>query len=314
MSRKSKLPSPKSPLKIGTRASPLALAQANEVLSKLSSELELPFDAFEIVKIKTTGDLLAERPLNQLGGKGLFTKEIEECLSSGKIDIAVHSMKDMPVDQPSNLVIDTYLPREDARDAFLSYSYKTIKDLDNGAILGTSSVRRRAQILNIRRDLQIIGFRGNIQTRIQKLKNSNVSATFLALAGLNRLGLSKVPATAIEIEEMLPAIAQGVIGVQRRKEDHCTALLLEFINDCKTKVRVQCERAYLRQLSGSCQTPIAGLATLDKGDIILRAEIIHPDGQEKVMDFGRSLIEDGNELGIDIAEKLKKQVKFDIFF
>ena len=181
------LPSPDAPLKIGTRGSPLALAQAHETRDRLSKAHDLPSDAFEIVVITTTGDRVQDRPLKELGGKGLFTREIEVALSSGEIDIAVHSMKDMPVDQPKGLILDTYLPREDVRDALLGSATK-IADLPEGATVGTSSIRRRAQLQFRRPDLNVVEFRGTVQTRLKKLEDGVAEATFLASAGLNRLG------------------------------------------------------------------------------------------------------------------------------
>ena len=195
------LPSPAAPLKIGTRGSPLALAQAYETRTRLSAAFNLPEEAFEVVVIKTTGDdrtlIDADRPLKEIGNKGLFTKEIEEAMLDGRIDIAVHSCKDMPVEQPAGLVLDCYLPREDVRDAFVSPKFKGLVDLPEGAVVGTSSLRRRAQLLNRFSHLTVVEFRGNVQTRMKKLNDGVAEATFLAQAGLNRLGMDDVPATAI---------------------------------------------------------------------------------------------------------------------
>ena len=300
-------------MRIGTRGSLLAVAQAEEVRNRLSSEFELPLNAFEIVKITTSGDLITDRPLKEIGGKGLFTKEIEHELLSGTIDIAVHSMKDMPVLQPCGLQIDTYLPREDIRDAFLSFEYSSIDDLPNHAILGTSSVRRTAQILNFRNDLQVIDFRGNVQTRLEKLRSGIAFGTLLAMAGLNRLGISDVPIFPIEIGDMLPAVAQGVIGIERRVSDLSVAHLLERINDYKTERVLSCERAYLKALDGSCQTPIAGCAILKNGNIHFTAEIIKPDGSQKLTESGVCLKEDAEELGIELAERLRSKAPTDFF-
>jgi len=300
-------------LRIGTRGSLLAVAQAEEVRNRLSSEFELPLNAFEIVKITTSGDLITDRPLKEIGGKGLFTKEIEHELLLGTIDIAVHSMKDMPVLQPCGLQIDTYLPREDIRDAFLSFEYSSIDDLPNNAILGTSSVRRTAQVLNFRDDLQVIDFRGNVQTRLKKLRSGIAFGTLLAMAGLNRLRISDVPIFPIEIGDMLPAVAQGVIGIERRVSDLSAAHLLERINDYKTERLLSCERAYLKALDGSCQTPIAGCAILENGNIYFRAEIIKPDGSQKLTESGVCLEEDAEELGIELAERLRSKAPTDFF-
>jgi len=224
------LPSPASPLKIGTRGSPLALAQAYETRRRLAEAFDLAPEAFEIVVIKTSGDnqalIAADKPLKELGGKGLFTKEIEEDLLSGAIDIAVHSMKDMPVAQPAGLLLDCYLPREDVRDAFVSPKFSRLQDLEPGAVVGTSSLRRRAQLMNRRPDLQVVEFRGNVQTRLKKLNEGVAECTFLAMAGLNRLAMADVPATAIETTDMLPAVAQGAIGIERRGDDSRVAAML----------------------------------------------------------------------------------------
>jgi hydroxymethylbilane synthase len=217
------LPTPAKPLRIGTRGSPLALAQARETRARLMAAFDLPEDAFEIVVIKTTGDdrslIDADIALKTLGGKGLFTKEIEEDMLSGKIDIAVHSMKDMPVVQPEGLVLDCYLPREDVRDAFVSLHHGALADLPAGAKVGSSSLRRRAQLKVRRPDLEVVEFRGNVQTRMKKLGDGVADATFLAMAGLKRLGMTEVVKSAIAPEDVLPAVAQGAIGIERRSAD-----------------------------------------------------------------------------------------------
>ncbi len=213
------MPTPANPLKIGTRGSPLALAQAHETRSRLMAAYGLAEAAFEIVVIKTTGDRVQDRPLKEIGGKGLFTLEIEEAMIAGAIDIAVHSMKDMPVEQPAGLVLDTYLPREDVRDAFVSQKFARLADLPEGVVVGSSSLRRRAQLANRRPDLHLVEFRGNVQTRLHKLEEGVAVATFLAMAGLNRLGMAHVATSAIEVDDMLPAVAQGAIGIERRISD-----------------------------------------------------------------------------------------------
>lgn len=302
------LPSPDSPLKIGTRGSPLALAQAYETRARLSKAFDLPEEAFEIMVIKTTGDdrsmIDADRPLKEIGNKGLFTKEIEEAMLSGAIDIAVHSMKDMPVEQPEGLLLDTYLPREDTRDAFVSPSVERLADLPEGAVVGTSSLRRKAQLLNFRNDLKVVEFRGNVQTRLKKLEDGVADCTFLAMAGLNRLGRSEVASSAIEPEEMLPAVAQGAIGIERRADDSRAAAMLEAIHDLQTGQRLAAERAFLAALDGSCETPIAALAELDGGTLRLRGEVLRPDGSESLTDDQSCAIEDGAALGREMAAKL----------
>lgn len=301
------LPSPDSPFRIGTRGSPLALAQAHETRSRLMAAFDLPETAFEIVVIKVTGDAIQDRPLNQIGGKGLFTREIEEALADGSIDIAVHSMKDMPVEQPDGLILDCYLPREDVRDAFVSLKYSRLADLPQGATVGTSSLRRKAQLLVRRPDLTVVEFRGNVQTRLRKLSEGVAEATFLAMAGLNRLNMTEVPKSAIEPEDMLPAIAQGAIGIERRIADDRAATMLAAIHHAPTGQRLAAERAFLAALDGSCQTPIGGLAVIEGDQIWLRGEIIRPDGSEVLTDEGRAALADGPDLGRAMAARLLRR-------
>ena len=300
-------PTPASPLKIGTRGSPLALAQAHETRARLMAAFDLPEEAFAIVVIKVTGDAIQDRPLKEIGGKGLFTREIEEALLDGSIDIAVHSMKDMPVLQPAGLLLDTYLPREDVRDAFVAQDAATLKDLPEGARVGSSSLRRRAQLLNAFPHLEVVEFRGNVQTRLKKLADGVASATFLAQAGLNRLGMAHVARGAISPDDMLPAVAQGAIGIERRANDTNTAALLEAIHHVETGQRLAAERAFLATLDGSCETPIAGLAELDGTTLRLRGEVLRPDGSEKIADDRSSTISDAPEMARDMAQALLKQ-------
>ncbi|QFS81594.1 Porphobilinogen deaminase [Roseivivax sp. THAF40] len=307
------LPSPAQPLKIGTRGSPLALAQANETRDRLAAAFDLPHEAFTIVVIKTTGDKIIDRPLKEIGGKGLFTREIEADMLSGAIDIAVHSMKDMPVLQPEGLVLDTYLPREDPRDAFISPEFSALAELPEGATVGTSSLRRRAQLLVRRPDLDVVEFRGNLQTRLKKLDDGVARATFLARAGLNRLGMSHVPQHPIEVTDMLPAVAQGAIGIERREDDSRVAEMLAAIHDTETGQRLAAERAFLAALDGSCETPIAGLATLDGGNLHLAGEVLRPDGSEAHADTRTGPIEDGAEMGRDLARDLLGRAGPDFF-
>ncbi|MDB9960405.1 hydroxymethylbilane synthase, partial [Amylibacter sp.] len=239
-----------SPLVIGTRGSPLALAQAHETMGRLIRSTGLDESCFKIKVIKTTGDKIQDRPLSEVGGKGLFTKEIEEAMLDNNIDIAVHSMKDMPVICPEGLIISCYLPREDVRDSFISTKYKSISELPNGATIGTSSLRRRAQLLNKRPDLKIVEFRGNVQTRLRKLNEGIADATFLACAGLNRLGRNEI-SNPIETDDMLPAIAQGCIGIEQRKNDIEISKILSVINDKSASLRLAAERSLLLGLDGS---------------------------------------------------------------
>ena len=302
-------PTPDTPLKIGTRGSPLAVAQAHETRARLMAAHDLPEAAFEVVVIKTTGDdrslIDADRPLKEIGNKGLFTKEIEEAMLAGGIDIAVHSMKDMPTEQPEGLVLDCYLPREDTRDAFVSRHVATLGDLAPGQVVGTSSLRRRAQLLNRRPDLKVVEFRGNVQTRLKKLDAGVADCTFLAMAGLNRLGMAEVASSAIGPDDMLPAIAQGAIGIERRAADDRVAALLAPLNDTPTTQRLHAERAFLAGLDGSCETPIAGLALIEGEKIWLRGEILRPDGSERLYEEGRAPVAEAADLGRDLAAKLR---------
>ena len=302
------LPSPDAPLKIGTRGSPLALAQAHETRDRLAAHFDLPAEAFEIVVIKTTGDdramIAADRPLKEIGNKGLFTKEIEEQLMSGGIDIAVHSMKDMPTEQPEGLILDCYLPREDVRDCFISPSHSAIAELPEGTVVGTSSLRRRAQLLSRRPDLQVVEFRGNVQTRLKKLEDGVAACSFLAMAGLNRMNMAGAHMTPIAPEDMLPAVAQGAIGIERRTDDARVAEMLNAIHDRPTQFRLDAERSFLRTLDGSCETPIAGLALLDGEALWLRGEILRPDGSEALSGERRGPITEGVRMGADLAREL----------
>ena len=239
--------------------------------------------------------------------RGLFTREIEDDMLSGKIDIAVHSMKDMPVLQPAGLVLDCYLPREDVRDAFVSLGHDSLAALPQGACVGSSSLRRRAQLKARRPDLSVVEFRGNVQTRMKKLGDGVVDATFLAMAGLRRLCMDAVVRTAIATEEMLPAVAQGAIGIERRADDHRVAAMLDAIHDIPTGQRLAAERAFLAGLDGSCQTPIAGLAEIDGGRLRLRGEILRPDGSEVLTDERHAPIADGAALGAEMARDLRQR-------
>jgi hydroxymethylbilane synthase len=302
---KNERPTPASPLRIGTRGSPLALAQAYETRARLAAAFELPHEAFEIVVIKTTGDKVLDRPLKEIGGKGLFTREIEEDLLSGAIDIAVQSMKDMPVLQPEGLLLDCYLPREDVRDAFVSLEFDSLDALPAGTKVGSSSLRRRAQLTARRPDLEVVEFRGNVQTRMKKLEDGVAGATFLAQAGLNRLGMADVARSAISPEDMLPAVAQGAIGIERRADDPRTAEMLAAIHDRDTGIRLAAERAFLAGLDGSCETPIAGLAEIDGPTLRLRGEILRPDGSEVLNEDRSAPIAEAAKLGADMARDLR---------
>lgn len=297
-------PTPKAPLRIGTRGSPLALAQAHETRTRLMTAWDLPEDAFKVAVISTAGDRIQDRALREVGGKGLFTREIEDQLADGRIDVAVHSMKDMPTLQPDGLVIDCLLEREDPRDAFVSHAHAEIAALPEGAVVGTSSLRRRAQLLHRRPDLSVVEFRGNVQTRLRKLADGVAEATFLAMAGLHRLGLGHVARGPVAVEDMLPAIAQGCIGIERRSADTRTAALLEPLNHPESAIRLVSERACLARLDGSCETPIAGLAELDGSTIRLRAEVLRPDGSDVIAEDVTADVSDAAALGDEVGATL----------
>lgn len=266
-------------IRIGTRGSPLALAQAHEVRDRLARAHGLHHDAISIKIIKTMGDQILDRPLADIGGKGLFTKEIEDALLANEIDVAVHSMKDMQTALPDGLTIGAVLPREDVRDAFISLKYPDIATLPKGAIIGTSSLRRQAQVLFARPDLKVIGFRGNVQTRLKKLQDGVADATFLAVAGLKRLGLADRITSAVPVTQMLPAVAQGAIGLEIRVDDARAADMIAALNDEASALAVTTERAFLARLEGSCRTPIAGHAELKGTQLIFNGQVLSPDGK-----------------------------------
>jgi hydroxymethylbilane synthase len=300
-------------LRIGTRGSPLALAQAYETRKRLTNALNISEDSFEIVVISTSGDRILDRPLKEVGGKGLFTKEIEQDMLDGKIDIAVHSMKDMPVEQPDGLTLGCYLPREDVRDAFVSSRYKNVNELPSGSKVGTSSLRRKAQLKFSRPDLEVVEFRGNVQTRLKKLKDGVATCTFLAMAGLNRLGLEEVAQSTMNPNEMLPAIAQGAIGIEWREEDRQISDILKKIHHEETGQRLNTERAFLAELDGSCQTPIAGLAIIEGSSLKFTGQVLRTDGSESISETAFGDIEDGPRLGREMAQKILSQAGPEFF-
>ena len=300
-------------MRIGTRGSPLARAQAEEVLNRLiAAHPSLNGNIF-IDIIKTTGDKFLKSSLSEIGGKGLFTKEIEEALLQESIDIAVHSMKDMPVQQPDGLILDTFLPREDVRDAFVSRIHKSLADIPQGATVGTSSLRRKAQLMSKRPDLKIVEFRGNVQTRLKKLDDGVAECTFLAVAGLNRLNMEDIITAPISTDEMLPAVAQGAIGIERREKDIKIATMLEAIHNSTTGLLLSAERAFLEALDGSCETPIAGLAEFKNENLRFRGEILKTDGSEVYSDEQVVSKEDATLVGIEMAHKLLGQAGTDFF-
>ena len=265
-------------LRIGTRGSPLALAQAHEVRDRLAAAHGFASEAAEIVVFTTTGDKIATRPLAEIGGKGLFTQELEEALLGGGIDIAVHSSKDMPTLVPDGLAFAHFLPREDVRDAWIGRDGARLADLPAGAVVGTASLRRGALVKRVRPDLHVANFRGNVQTRLRKLGEGAADATLLALAGLKRLGMREVATEIFDLDAFPPAPGQGAIGIETRAGDARIAALLAPISDAATATALGAERALLAALDGSCRTPIAGHAVIEGSGIRLHGLILKPDG------------------------------------
>lgn len=292
-------------IKIGTRGSPLALVQARETRDRLIAVHGLDPSEIEIVSIATTGDRIKDRPLNEIGGKGLFTKEIEEALLAGEIHLAVHSMKDLPAHLPTGLTIAAVLPREDPRDAFMSPIAKSLAELKTGATVGSSSVRRTAQVLRLRPDLKTVQFRGNVETRLRKLAEGVADATFLACAGLNRLGFADKMTAAVPVEVMLPAIAQGAIGIEIREDDEATRKLLSAINHRQSEIAVTCERAFLKALDGSCRSPLAGLATLASNVVSFCGHALTPDGVHCFETTRTGSANDAAKMGEDAGKEVK---------
>ncbi len=292
-------------IRIGTRGSPLALAQAHEVARRLTAAHAIDPAGIEIKVISTSGDRIQDRPLAEVGGKGLFTKEIEEALIAREIDLAVHSMKDVATVLPPSLGIVAVLEREDPRDAFISKRHKSFASLPAGATVGTSSLRRQAQILRARPDLKVVGFRGNVQTRLRKLDEGVAEATFLAVAGLNRLDAKMHIAEAVSIETMIPAVAQGAIGIEVRLDDARVRPMVEALDHKTTRIAIDCERAFLARLDGSCRTPIAGHARLlASGEVAFAGEILTPDGRARHYAHRTGPASDAAALGDDAAHEL----------
>ena len=292
-------------IRIGTRGSPLALVQARETRVRLMAAHGLQEDQIEIITFTTTGDQIRDRPLSEIGGKGLFTKELEEALFAGAIDLAVHSLKDMPAKMPEGLDIAAVLPREDARDAFISFAAPNLMALQEGAILGSSSVRRTAQALRMRPDLKSAAFRGNVDTRLKKLQDGVAHATFLACAGLNRLGLADKITCIMPMTEMLPAVAQGAIGIQINMRDEVTRKILVPLNHAHSSIAVTCERAFMAALDGSCRTPIAGHATIENGVLKFQGEALTLDGKHVFTVSRHGAVADAAAMGYDAGEEVK---------
>jgi hydroxymethylbilane synthase len=302
-----------SVVRIGTRGSPLALAQAGMVRARLAAAHGLPADSIELKIIRTTGDAIQDRPLAEVGGKGLFTKEIEEALIAGTIDLAVHSSKDLPTVLPAGLLITAVLPREDPRDVFISRKAKTLRELPLGAKVGTASLRRQAQVKRLRGDLDVVSFRGNVETRLRKLDEGVVDATLLALAGLKRLGLTDAATAILDTKDFLPAVGQGIIALEARADDARTRALLDRINALDDAIALAAERAFLLVLDGSCRTPIAGHATVQGGRLAFRGLIAKPDGSEAFETAREGAVADAVELGADAGRELKRRAGADFF-
>ncbi|HUF44581.1 MAG TPA: hydroxymethylbilane synthase [Aestuariivirgaceae bacterium] len=293
-------------IRIGSRGSRLALAQAGEARDRLIDAHDLAPDDIEIVTITTTGDRISDRPLAEIGGKALFVKEIEEALLGGGIDLAVHSMKDMPAESTPGLAFASVLPREDPRDAFMSRVVQDVTALPRGAILGSSSVRRIAQLKHLRPDLVAVPFRGNVETRLAKLDRGEADATILACAGLKRLGLAHEITHAMPLEIMLPAVAQGAIGLQLRQADGRMHELVAPLNDAATAWQIAAERAFLIVLEGSCRTPLAGHAVLNRERISFRGMALLLDGSEVFEARREGSVHDAEALGRDAGEEVKR--------
>jgi len=289
-------------LRIGTRGSKLALTQSQWVKEKV--EAKYPGVHVELVRIKTTGDKILDAPLSKVGGKGLFVKEIEEALIDKRVDLAVHSMKDVPAELPDALMLSTFPEREDPRDALIAKGERTLDQLPQEAKVGTSSLRRAAQLLHMRPDLNLIPLRGNVDTRLRKLESEGLNAIILAAAGLKRLGFEKHITQIIPSDQVLPAIGQGALGLEIRREDKQTLKLIDFLNHESTEVTVRAERAFLKKLEGGCQVPIAGFATLENDNVNFTGMVAELDGTRLIKDNITGEKDQAEELGITLAERL----------
>lgn len=302
-----------TPLRIGTRGSPLALAQAHETRARLCKAHGWEEAAVEIVVIKTTGDAIQDRPLAEAGGKGLFTKELDIALIEGAIDLAVHSSKDLPTVLPPELDIAGYLPREDVRDAWISPVATHPRDLPQGATVGTASLRRGAMVRRLRPDLKVELLRGNVQTRLRKVREGAFAGTLLALAGLKRLGLEAEATHLLAVEDFLPAAGQGAIGITARQGDVRVAGLLAPILCADTGVALAAERAFLAALDGSCRTPIAAHATVAAGRVRLRGLVLRPDGSEAFEETSEAASEAAATLGREAGEAIRGRLPAGFF-
>jgi len=294
-------------LRIGTRGSPLAMAQTHMVRKLLAAARQIDEDAIEIKVIRTTGDAIQDRPLADVGGKGLFTKEIEQALLDDIIDLAVHSTKDMVTVLPAGLVLASCLPREDVRDVLVSRVGTSLEAMPRGAVIGTASLRRQAQVLRLRPDLKVVPMRGNVGTRLDKLARGEADATILALAGLKRLGMADAATAILPVDQFLPAVGQGAIAIETRSGDSATRDAVDRISDTTTLTAVTAERAFLAVLDGSCRTPIAGHARLENEELTFRGLIAKPDGSAAFDVLRRGSVREAAALGADAAQELKSR-------
>jgi hydroxymethylbilane synthase len=300
-------------LSIGSRGSPLALAQARAVQESLAAAAGVAAGQIEIKVIRTTGDLVQDRSLAEAGGKGLFTKEIEEALLARRIDLAVHSAKDVPTVLPPGLVLAGFLPREDPRDAFVSGKARTLGELAPGAVVGTASPRRQALVRRLRPDVSVVTLRGNVETRLRKLEAGAADATLLAVAGLKRLGLLSVAAAILDPDEFVPAVGQGAIAIEARADDAGARALVASIGDADTASALAAERAFLAELDGSCRTPIAGHASVSGGAIRFHGMIVKPDGSEAFEASREGRREAARDLGAAAGRELRERAGADFF-
>ncbi|TWG97991.1 hydroxymethylbilane synthase [Mesorhizobium sp. J18] len=300
-------------IRIGTRGSALALAQAAETRARLMTAHALPEEAFDIVVISTSGDRIQDRSLANAGGKGLFTKELEEALFDNRIDLAVHSSKDMPTILPDRLEISAFLEREDVRDVFIGRAAKRLEDLPQGAKLGTSSLRRQALALRMRPDLNVSLFRGNVQTRLSKLENGEAEGTLLALAGLKRLQLESVASEVLPVERFPPALGQGAICIESRIGDERIRKLVDAIHHEETGIALACERAFLAALDGSCRTPIAGHAAVVGSRLEFHGMILTPDGSQAHEVAAKGPVLDAAWIGTDAGSRVRDKAGTSFF-
>jgi len=289
-------------IRIGTRGSKLALTQSEWIKERL--EKQHSGICVELVKIKTTGDKILDVPLSKVGGKGLFVKEIEEALLESRVDVAVHSMKDVPAQLPDDLMLSTFPRREDPSDALISTEQQSLDQLQKGARVGTSSLRRSAQLLHLRPDLTIVSLRGNVDTRLGKLKSGDLQAIILAAAGLNRLGLSHVITQTIPFHQLLPAVGQGALGLEVRRGDQKTIDLLDFLSHEDTRTAVAAERAFLKTLEGGCQVPIAGFAQVNGDTLSFEGLVAELDGSKIFKETETGTRDQAEQMGIRVANKL----------